>query len=134
MASKAHQFILELVARKMRSMGYEPVAYDGDSFQIGRVKLNLPPTIRNHKPDIVGINTLSKFCIGEAKTQNDIFSDRSKKQFVDFSKQGELIIGSPKSAEHGLHSQLKRLGLLFNRNVSLLAVPDELIPNDEENI
>jgi hypothetical protein len=134
MASSAHQFMLTLVAKKMRTMGFEPIAYDGDYSQIGTHKLNIPPTIKHHRPDVVGINEKEEFCIGEVKTEDDILSQRSKNQFVDFAENGHLIIGIPRNGKQSLCNELKKLNLLFNMNVTLVTVPEELIPYDTEDI
>ena len=112
MVSKTHQFMLSLVAIKMRSIGFEPIAYDGDSHQIGTIKLNIPPTIQNHRPDIVGMNQNNKFCIGEVKTENDISSKRTKQQLIDFSQKYEFIICTNKQSYEKLIKKLDNLGLL----------------------
>ncbi|NPE28628.1 hypothetical protein HNV12_11795 [Methanococcoides sp. SA1] len=134
MASEAHQFMLILLARKMKSLDFEPIAYDGDSYKIGTLKLKVPPTIHNHRPDIIGINIDNEFCVGEVKTENDIFSERTKQQLIDFSKKNKFIICTTSSAQEKLVQKLNRLGLLFNKNIEMLIVPDELIPDDEEII
>ena len=120
MVSSVHQFILTLVARKMREIGFEPIAYDGDYNNLGLHKLNIPPKIINHRPDIMGINLRNEFCIGEVKTANDIFSIRTKNQFVDFLQFGNLIIGIPNNAKEILISRLKSLNILFNKNIILI--------------
>ena len=129
MASAPHQFMLSLLAMKMKSLGFEPISYDGNSYQIGMTKLKIPPTIYNHRPDIIGINVNDEFCIGEVKTVNDLSSHRTKQQIIDFSKSAKFIICTTKSAQEKLVNKLNRLGLLFNRNVEMLIVPDELIPD-----
>ena len=129
MASVAHQFMLSLLAMKMKSLGFEPISYDGNSYQIGMTKLKIPPTIHNHRPDIIGIDINGEFCIGEVKTENDLSSYRTKQQIIDFSKSAKCIICTTKSAQEKLVNKLNRLGLLFNRNVEMLIVPDELIPD-----
>ena len=131
MASRSHQFMLALVARKMRTLGFEPIAYDGDPYSIGTTQLNLPPTIMNHRPDIVGINIANQFCIGEVKTINDLDSIRTKNQLIDFSKDNEFIFCFPKKAQEKISRKLNNLGIMFKRNIHLLFVPDELIPYDE---
>src|SRR3990167_8658971 len=82
MASKAHQFIADLVARKMYQEGYEVVGFEGEnSTEI--IKLKLPPKILRHRPDLIGIKDQS-IAIGEAKTVND-FTSRTKEQLLDFT-------------------------------------------------
>lgn len=140
MASKVHQTILGLVARKIRQEGYEIVCFDGNEKLVSNVSLNIPPTIKRHRPDIVGYNFQdSKICIGEAKTCSDIRSDRTKEQLLDFSKtitsSGKtikLIIGIPQSGEKDLARLLHELNILKNPNVSYIQVPDELLEEDDE--
>lgn len=134
MVSSAHQFMLSILAMKMKSLGFEPIAYDGDSYQIGMTKLKIPLTIHNHRPDIIGINLNDEFCIGEVKTKNDFSSFRTKQQIIDFSKKFKCVFCTSKSAQEKLSNKLKNLGLLFNKNIEMLIVPDELIPNDQEII
>ena len=86
MASKSHQLIAGLVVRKMRIKGYEIVSFDGNESLISTISLDAPPTIKRHKPDIIGINIKDKkICIGEAKTDSDLSSRRTKEQFVERS-------------------------------------------------
>lgn len=141
MASKAHQIISGLLAKKMREKGYEVVSYDGDDRLISNIVLKTPPAIKKHRPDLVGINPqTNKLCIGEAKTKFDLYSARTKEQLIDFSgiiandtQSVELIIGIPKSAESALVNLLKRVGVHNNPNVSYIWVPDELLGEEIEN-
>ncbi len=130
MASSQHQFMLTMVANKMRAMGFEPIAYDGDWSQINTYQLNIPFKIKNHKPDIIGMNQEGMFCIGEVKTKKDLHSKRTRNQLLDFSEKTELIIGIPKKAIGIISNKLNKLNLLFKKNVYILQVPEELMPND----
>lgn len=130
MASRAHQFMLTLLVRKMRLLGFEPIAYDGDSYQIGKNKLKIPPTIIRHRPDVIGIDINNILCIGEVKTIHDLSSPRTSSQLKDFSKCAPVIICTAKHAEDKLSKLLKRINLLFQKNIELLIIPDELIPYD----
>jgi hypothetical protein len=141
MASKAHQMILGLVARKMRQRGYEIVSFDGNENIISNISLSVTPTIKRHKPDIIGVNfKTKKICLGDAKTLSDIDSLRTKEQFTDYSnlvtknkKTCEFIIGIPKSAEQKLLKILQELGINEkNKNVSYVWMPDELLPEEND--
>ena len=71
--------------------------------------------------------------IGEAKTKNDIFNERTREELFDFSNyelNGQkclLIIGVPKSSHESLRNLLIELGILNNRNIEILSIPDEII-------
>lgn len=130
MASSRHQFMLMMVASKMRSMGFEPVAYDGDWSQINLSRLNKPFKIKNHRPDIIGVNQDGRFCIGEVKTEKDLSSKRTKNQLLDFSENVEFIVCFPKNSIETVSNKLDHLNIIFKKNVHLLQVPEELMPND----
>ena len=140
MVSEAHQLIAGLVARKMRSKGYEIVSFDGKESIIGNILLDAPQTIKRHKPDLIGIKIKDRrLCIGEAKTDSDLNSKRTKEQFIDFShlltksnKICELIIGIPKSSEEKLIGILKELNLFNKPNISYIWMPDEFLEDGED--
>jgi len=142
MASKAHQLILGVIARRMRINGFEIVFFDGKSAMVSTTKLPIPPAIKKHRPDIIGINVSSKgICIGEAKTDLDLFSKRTKRQFTDygnlFSKSNNLcslIIGIPESSEGKLKELLKELDLLYKENISYIWIPDEFLNSEEDEV
>ena len=132
MASKGHDFIVASISRKIRDLGFEITYVDGECVNISTVKQPIPPKIINHKPDVVGENSIGNYCIGEAKTTNDIKSKRTKQQFIDFSDfvnlyEGNfLIIGIPLSAENELNNLLKKL-CLKSGNIIILRIPDVLL-------
>lgn len=137
MASKAHQFLAMSIVIMMRNKGYEVVAFDGDYSKISEIPCNIPPTIKRHRPDVLGISTLDEhLCIGEAKTGKDLRSKRTEEQFQDYadiiledSKPAcEFIIAIPKSAELVLINMLSKLGICNNQNVSYLSIPEVLFP------
>lgn len=137
MASKIHQFILSLIVRKMKLEGYEIIAYDGDYSKIENMALKIPFKIMRHRPDIIGISLdKSKICIGEAKTDSDLRSDRTKEEFVDFASIGDtigksikLIIGIPKSSNLLLFKIINELKLQNKNNIEYIIVPEELFAN-----
>lgn len=101
----------------------------------------MPPKIINHRPDVVGESENGVFCIGEAKTKNDLNSLRTKNQFIDFlsfvsiNKENRLIIGIPKSAYTILNRILIDLNIKDHPQLEIISVPDLLLSKqeDEEN-
>jgi len=144
MASRAHQKIIGLIAKKMRLKNYEIVSLDGHEKLICSIDLKNTPCLNRHRPDLIGINmTTHAVCIGEAKTASDIFSERTKEEICDFSdivtkkgEKAELIIGIPESAKEDLSELLERLGLKNKPNISYIWIPDELLLdiNNEEKL
>lgn len=139
MASEQHNFIVSAIGRKMRSIGFEIIYLDGKYQDIGTNKFDIPPKIINHKPDIVGEKGGMFFCIGEAKTENDINSNRTKNQIIDFlelvrqSPGNKLILGVPLNAKGDLEKLLIKLGLANQEQLDFVYIPETLLPN-EENI
>ena len=139
MASKAHQFISMCVLRKIKEKGYEIIAFEGDYTKIDTIKYRIPPKIFNHRPDIIGIKGQNQeLCIGEAKTMHDLHSLRTKEQFIEYLavissrifNSCKLIIGIPQTAEGVLKNLLKELGIISNKDVSYIVVPEILLPED----
>lgn len=139
MPSRLHQMIIGLIGRKLREKGYVIIAFDGNDYLFDGQKLNIPPQIKRHRPDIIGFKFETKeVCVGEAKTRKDLFSERTRQQFLDYSsikglstgKDIEIIIGIPKSAKTDLISLLKELNLSGKKNISYIWLPDELANND----
>lgn len=129
MTSKQHQFILDCVIRKMRKLAFEPVCFEGKSTIVDSLKI--PPKIIRHRPDIVGINISNKICIGEAKTSNDLQSRRTQEQIVDYNQSNCVtIFGCPKSSYLELNKLINKLAPKPD-NISILKIPDELMPDDE---
>jgi len=138
MPTKLHQMIVGLIGRKMREKGYDIVAFDGSEYLFEGAKLNIPPRIKRHRPDILGFKFETKeICVGEAKTGEDLFSERTKEQLLDYSsttglstgKHIEIIIGIPKSAEEDLVGLLRELNLLGKDFISHIWLPEELAYN-----
>jgi len=133
MASRQHQFIIGLINRKICECGFSVAFIDGHVSGTFDKKYKLPPKILRHRPDVIGINDHGYICIGEAKTKNDIFTDRTKEELFDFSNyefHGQkclLVIGVPKSSHENLKELLSELGILSNNNIEILSIPDEII-------
>jgi prepilin-type processing-associated H-X9-DG protein len=133
MAGKQHQFIIGLINRKIHEYGYTIAFVDGHVSGAFDKKFKLPPKIIRHRPDVIGINDNGFICIGEAKTKDDIFNNRTKAEFFDFSnymfngQKCKLIIGIPKSAKGDLYKVLSELGIQNYENIENLLIPDEII-------
>jgi hypothetical protein len=141
MASRNHQIILGLIARKIRLKGYDIVSFDGNETLISDLLLRSPFPIKKHRPDLISVNILeNKICIGEAKTSSDLNSVRTKRQFSDFASinesnsliKCELIIGIPQSAEKKLKKLLTSLDLINKPNVTYIWIPDSLLSKNSE--
>lgn len=138
MPTKLHQMIVGLIGRKMREKGYDIVAFHGNEYLFDGQKLNIPPSIKRHRPDIVGFKFETQdICVGEAKTSEDLFLKRTKEQLLDYSntkglstgKHIEIILGIPKSAEEDLIKLLKELKLFGKDFISHIWLPEELVDN-----
>ena len=132
MASQKHDFIVASISRKIRELGFDITYIDGLQANIATSKVLLPPKIINHKPDIVGENKIGNYCIGEAKTRNDLKSKRTKQQLIDFSEfvnlytNNYLIVGIPLSAESELNQLFNKLRLRGESTI-ILRIPDSLL-------
>ena len=133
MASKQHQFIVGLINRKICEYGFKILFIDGHVSGAFEKKYEMPPKILRHRPDVIGINDNGNICIGEAKTSNDISSNRTKEEILDFStcefngNKCSLIIGIPKSSQIDLENLLIKLSIQNNINIEILSIPDEII-------
>jgi hypothetical protein len=133
MATQKHQFIIGLLVRKMKESGCKITAIDGDYPGLFGENLPTPPTILRHRPDVMGINSDSQICIGEAKTANDINNQRTLAQLQDFAnlelngRMCEVFIGIPKSVETSFYKILKKINLRLAKNIHILLIPDEII-------
>lgn len=138
MASDRHDFIVSMIARKIRIYGFEIIYLDGRYNNIATKKFEIPPKIIHHKPDIIGEKDRSIFCIGEAKTTNDLLSARTANQIVDFldfvsvCPLNRFILGIPAGAIEQLNSLLEKLKLKNRDQIEILYIPEVLLPNDEE--
>jgi hypothetical protein len=132
-AGKRHQFILGLIIKKIREDGFTIISTDGNLSGAFGDKMQLPPKILRHRPDVIAINEDGLICIGEAKTENDINSLRTSEEFYDYAntelngKRCFVIIGIPQSSKKGLNSYLKKIGVSDFQNIFVLYVPNEII-------
>src|SRR3989339_1117937 len=83
MASRQHDFLIQMIMIKMQSLGFEVIASDSHYYK--SISSRIPPTIVTHRPDCIGFRQEdSSICIGEAKYSGDLLSSRTKKQLHDF--------------------------------------------------
>lgn len=133
MAGKKHQFILGLIIKKIREDGFTIISIDGNLSGTFGEKMNLPPKIIRHRPDVIATNEYGLICIGEAKTENDINNQRTSEELYDYANtelNGEqcfVIIGIPQSSKQTLNNLLIKTGISNYQNIFILYVPDEII-------
>ncbi len=138
MASEKHNFIVSAIARKIRQNGFRVIYLDGKYQDINTKNFYIPPKIVNHKPDVIGVKDCMFFCIGEAKSRSDIFSERTKNQISDFFEivrlysRNRLIIGIPLNAKEDLEKLLFELRLTNHKQIEIIQIPEELLPYEEE--
>jgi len=138
MASKKHDFIASSIVRKIRKDGFKVIYLDGRYQDVDEKKFDIPPKIINHKPDIVGEKENTFFCIGEAKTKNDIFTKRTKNQIIDFftivrlNSGNKLVIGIPLNAKEDLKKLLIELKLINQKQIEIIYIPEELLPHEKK--
>lgn len=133
MPSKAHQMLISFLARKMREDGYQTIAFDDDNSSYDIFNFPVPPTIKRHRPDVIGMDVQGYFSIGEAKTKNDLKGKRLEEQLNDFSdlknEDGSLIpfyIGVPESVNDKLKSKLSEFNVNI-KNVKIISIPDLIL-------
>ena len=138
MASSKHNFIVSAISRKIRKDNFNIIYFDGKYQDVDTKKFDIPPKIINHRPDIIGEIENKFFCIGEAKTEADLFTERTKNQIIDFfslisiNDTNKLFLGIPLSAKKDLEKLLANIGLLYQKQIDIIYIPDNLLPNEEE--
>lgn len=110
-----HLLLVKSLVSALQSRGYTVLkAADGSH--------SAPEKIGRHEPDVLARDSNGLLIIGEAKTENDISSQMSKEQFIDFSnrimsngvlrgKTVPLHIIIPQQAYEALKNELYQLGL-----------------------
>lgn len=130
MPGKKHQFIVGLLVKQMREYGCKINYLDG---KYHGEKLEMPPQILRHRPDIFGITGTGIICIGEAKTESDLKSARTREQLTDFAnlvlngKPCEVFWGIPRLCKDQFNKILEEQKLLKLSNIHVLFVPEEII-------
>lgn len=77
-AIQEHQKLVDSLMNAFKEKGYEILEVDSKDY-------SQPEKFGRHQPDIVAKTPEGLIVIGEAKTSNDIISERSKEQYWDFS-------------------------------------------------
>lgn len=138
MALEKHNFIVSAIARKIRQDGFRIIYLDGTYQDIDTKKFEIPPKIINHKPDVIGEKESVFFCIGEAKTKNDLLTERTKNQIIDFlaivrlNSGSKLVLGIPLNAKEDLEKLLRKLGVVDKKQIEIISIPEKLLPYEEE--
>ena len=133
MAGMRHQFIMGLVIRNMREFGCRIKFVDGKYIVHYGEQIRIPPKVLRHRPDILGLTDSGQICIGEAKTESDINSLRTKEQISDFTRLElngmpcEVFIGVPSMVRERFNNTLLVLGLANYPHLHILYVPEEII-------
>ena len=123
MESAIHKKLVQALVGKLKKDGFTVthVAIKGykEPYKIGR-----------HEPDIIAQDNRGVFVIGEAKTKDDVDSETSKEQFIDFSNR-VMASGPAENEKLFLHiiveeegyldlkRTLERLGLHFKNNIKI---------------
>jgi hypothetical protein len=134
MASKGHDFIVKMIEIKMNELDYKIVAKEEHYYNACIAKIKLPPSISNHRPDMIGYSQKDCVCIGEAKYYNDLRSSRTIEQLKNYfslvqkSEKIYLIIGLPFSEMGSLLKILDKNNLEMNERITVLQIPDAIIP------
>lgn len=121
----------------MKLYGFHIIYFDGKYQDITMKKIDLPPKIMHHRPDVVGEKD-GFFCIGEAKTEGDIDNERTKNQVLDFmyivalDNRNKLIIGIPEKANKKLDRLLTSLGLYNHGQIEIICIPEGILPDEED--
>jgi len=133
MASDTHQFIMGLIIKAMQSTDCKIIALEGKYPGLLDEKLPLPPQVTRHRPDVVGIRLNQQVCLGEAKTEKDVSSLRTREQLNDFTTVQvngvtcDVYVGIPGSSRATFDHMLRTEGLDQCENLHVLYVPDEII-------
>ena len=133
-----HQTLVLWIARKMTTDGFRVVAMDGVCQQGGCLN-NAPRPIEIYgiRPDVFGMNADGLYAFGEAKTERDINCAHTRHQLSILSRcqindsSCRLYIGVKRSSALALDKVLSDLGLIGDRNIVRLHIPDILIGSHE---
>jgi hypothetical protein len=99
------------------------------------MRKTVPPRIARHRPDVVGAKLDGSYCIGEAKTKEDLRAPRSREQLEDYAaflaefSQSLLVLGCPVDASLDMTSLMLNCGLQSGPRVRLVLVPGPLLPS-----
>jgi len=134
-ASKAHDLIVAVVARKIVDSGYELVGIESSLDWLFGEGFRVPPTIVHHRPDVLGERRRAPFlAIRDAKTVSDLASARTAQQLADYTglRVGEhnalclVVIGVPQSGLDKLWRLIVDL-MIPRHRICVVPVPDPLL-------
>lgn len=138
MPSTVHQWLLLWVARKMAADGFLLGGYEGPTPQGGILNELAPPfEIAGVRPDAWGvIPGTDEIALGEAKTTADLSSGHTQKQLLVFGNLLQrqrnslcrLYIAVPRSAVVVLDRALAKAGLIGQKHIVRLHIPDCMAP------
>jgi len=138
LASKEHNLIVSIICGQLQRSDFNIIYLDGNYTDFSMEGKTIPPKIIKHRPDIIAENNEGSFCIGEAKTQSDLFSERTKTQFIDFlsfvciNKKNRFIIGIPKGSILILNKLLSNLEIINHPQICIIQVPNFLLKSENE--
>jgi hypothetical protein len=130
MPSSTHQLLVQMLVPRMHALRYQIVASDLYYYQLGRLRLDSPPVLARHRPDLLGVRGRSpRFCIAEAKTAGDLRTRHSKEQLSDFASVPDamLLVAVPSGALATLERVVGDLGIQTGPRFECLAVPEALL-------
>ena len=120
----------------MLADGYLVCGYHGPTPQGGPLNhIAIPPVLQSIRPDVLAVAPgRNSFAVGEAKTEDDLYSAHSLRQLevLDTLAQvkgwsGKIYIAVPRSAVRTLDTALAKAGLAGSRTLIRLHIPDCLI-------
>jgi len=127
MESNEHKKLVKGIIDHFESKGLKIISASYDGFE----KCEM---IGNHEPDVIAKKSNEdKYCIGEAKTCENLTTDRTREQFEDFGnavilKEGvtrtylPFCIAVPKKCIDDLKSYLTEMGLGMNENIETIGI------------
>lgn len=123
MESKTHENLVKALVGQFKKEGLEITHAALKGYKA-------PYKIGRHEPDIIAQDNRGVLVIGEAKTKNDLDSETSREQFLDFSNR--VMASGPMENEKlflhiiveeegyfDLKRILEKLGLHFKNNIKI---------------
>jgi hypothetical protein len=133
-----HDRIVSFVAGKLQKLGFTIKCIDGKYDSVTHLKVEIPPKLSTHRPDIYGIKDAGVICIGEAKMPNDLATQRTKTQLMEFTREirlnsnSLLIIGVPQGSKQKLIELLNKIGVVINSQIDIMEIPYHFLNNNAE--
>jgi hypothetical protein len=125
--------ILDHIAYHYHGVGAVAVLHDLP----GRIGCTKPPKIGSYRPDVYAIDApQTQTIVGEAKTQGDLETEHSHRQFATFLRflalqnQGVFILGVPWQAKARGLSLLKVIGREIGTHSVRIVIVDDVLTNN----